>query len=258
MAPFLLGVSVNLIFWIYGCLGLDTHVECKIRDGGKFTVNVQHKWAPNGAQRFIDLVNDNFYDGAALFRCQKDITVQFGIPESREKMKKWFDIGNIKDDIKRSDLFQQSHWKKGLISFAGGGPNSRGAQIFVTLNDDIPQLGGELWETPFAEVIEGLDVWKNDVYFGYGDKGGPQQGKLFAPNAYTEYLKEFPKLSYMEYCNVLHHEEHHDEIGHIMALEIGQICFVLVFVICIVGGAVLFQNRKNMDGTPKNDWQKLS
>eukprot|EP01083_Nonionella_stella_P240729 841297_1 len=119
--------------WFIACSSTDTSynnidsfVECKIKDGGKFKILIHTDWSPLGAQRFIELVKDNFYDDTALFRCQKDITVQFGIPKDRNKMKKWHKIGNINDDPKRNDLFQQSHWKKGLISYAGGGPNSRG------------------------------------------------------------------------------------------------------------------------------------
>ena len=119
---------------IFG-ISLDTFVECKIKNGGISKIKVEPDWSPIGAQRFIDLVKDKFYDGAALFRCQKDITVQFGIPKSREQMKKWHKIGNIKADPRRSDLFEQSHWKQGLLSFAGGGTDSRGGQIFVTLRD---------------------------------------------------------------------------------------------------------------------------
>lgn len=245
-------LRLTLIFGI----SLDTFVECKIKNGGISKIKVEPDWSPNGAQRFIDLVKDKFYDGAALFRCQKDITVQFGIPKSREQMKKWHKIGNIKDDPKRSDLFQQSHWKQGLISFAGGGTDSRGGQIFVTLRDNIPHLGGELWETPFAQVIDGIDSWINDIYYDYGDKGGPDQGKLFRDNAYTEYLPDnFPLLSYMEYCKIiepnphqLHHDEH--EMGHILSLEIQQILIVTSFVICCLGGAVLWgfcENKSNLN-----------
>ena len=237
-------------------MSVDTFVECKIQNGGIFKIKVEPEWSPNGAQRFIDLVNDKFYDGCALFRCQKDITVQFGIPKSREKMKKWHQIGTIKDDPKRKDLFQQSHWRKGLLSFAGGGKDSRGGQIFVTLNDNIPQLGGELWETPFAHVIEnGIEnVWKNDVYYDYGDRTGPDQGKLFRDDAYTKYLpNNFPLLSYMEYCKVLPSDHKHDdehEMGHILSLELQQIIFVTIFVVCIVGGAVawgFYKNKKNLE-----------
>lgn len=239
---------------------MDSFVQCKIQNGGTFTVLVHRDWSPLGAQRFLDLVNDGFYDGAALFRCQKDITVQFGIPKSREQMKRWHKIGNIKDDPKRHDLFEQSHWRKGLLSFAGGGADSRGGQIFVTLNDDIPNLGGERWETPFAEVIEGLHHWKEDVYFEYGDRNGPDQGKLYRDNAYTEYLpKEFPLLSYMDYCQQMIEEQHHEEIGHILTLEMQQIFLVCLFVICCMG-FVVFAGYKNQEEVVENksDYAKVA
>jgi cyclophilin family peptidyl-prolyl cis-trans isomerase len=38
----------------------------------------------------------------------------------------------------------------------GSGPNSRTSQMFVSYGAN-PGLGRELWETPFGEVIEGME-----------------------------------------------------------------------------------------------------
>ena len=203
----------------------DLKVICKIQNGRTFKIQVRSDWAPLGAERFIDLVKDHYYDGTALFRAQKDITIQFGIPHDKSLQKKWLsDIGSIQDDPKLGHLFKQSHWKRGLISYAGGGANSRSAQIFITLNDDIPHLGGELWETPFAEIIDldsGIDVLKNDIYYEYGDRNGPDQGRIFSETGY-QYLKDkFPKLSYMEYCRI-DNNNNNNNINNVMDTEINS------------------------------------
>ena len=44
-----------------------------------------------------------------------------------------------------------------MVSFAGGGTDSRTTQLFVTLRDS-KFLGKANWETPIAQVVEGMDV----------------------------------------------------------------------------------------------------
>ena len=52
-------------------------------------------------------------------------------------------------------------------------------------------------------MIEGLESWQNDIYFGYGDKNGPDQGKIYDEiNGYNYLKKNFPKLSYLDYCKI--------------------------------------------------------
>ena len=47
--------------------------------------------------------------------------------------------------------------KRGMISFAGGGTDSRTTQLFVSLRDS-KYLGKAHWETPIAQVVEGMDA----------------------------------------------------------------------------------------------------
>jgi cyclophilin family peptidyl-prolyl cis-trans isomerase len=47
--------------------------------------------------------------------------------------------------------------KRGMVSFAGGGTDSRTTQLFVSLRDS-KYLGKANWETPIAQVVEGMDV----------------------------------------------------------------------------------------------------
>ena len=47
---------------------------------GDFVVEVHRAWAPLGADRFYNLVVNNFFDDAAFFRYVPDFIVQFGLP----------------------------------------------------------------------------------------------------------------------------------------------------------------------------------
>ena len=46
---------------------------------GPFTIEVTRAMAPLGADRFYDLVQQNFFDDARFFRVLKGFVVQFGI-----------------------------------------------------------------------------------------------------------------------------------------------------------------------------------
>ncbi|MGH9730114.1 MAG: peptidylprolyl isomerase, partial [Candidatus Acidiferrales bacterium] len=71
---------------------------------GDFTIQVTRAWAPNGADRFYNLVEHHFYDDATLFRVVPKFVVQFGIPADPRYGKIWANA-NIKDDaVKESNL----------------------------------------------------------------------------------------------------------------------------------------------------------
>ena len=46
---------------------------------GVFVVEVHRDWAPNGADRFYNLVKNGFYDNVRFFRVISGFMVQFGI-----------------------------------------------------------------------------------------------------------------------------------------------------------------------------------
>src|SRR5215218_2476552 len=46
---------------------------------GKFVITVHRAWAPNGADRFYNLVKNGFYDDTRFFRVVPNFMVQFGI-----------------------------------------------------------------------------------------------------------------------------------------------------------------------------------
>src|SRR3984957_15783306 len=77
---------------------------------GEFTIKVTRAWAPNGADRFYNLVRHHFYDGASFFRVLPGFMAQFGISAFPEVSNAW-EQANIKDD----PLVQ--HNQRGFITF---------------------------------------------------------------------------------------------------------------------------------------------
>lgn len=148
---------------------------------GDFTMQITRAWAPIGADRFYNLVEHHFYDGAAFFRVIKGFVVQFGINANPDISAVWQNA-NIKDDP-----VSQSNGP-GYVTFATGGPNTRTTQAFISLvnNARLDAMGF----SPFGKIIEGMDV-VNQLYSGYGES--PDQGKIQSQGkVYLE--KSFPKL----------------------------------------------------------------
>ena len=158
-----------------------------VTTAGDFGIKVTRAWAPNGADRFYNLVRHHFYDGAAFFRVLPGFMAQFGLNPYPEVSRAW-DKAIIKDD----PVVQSNH--RGFITYAMAGPNTRTTQVFINYgnNERLDKDGF----APFGVVTGGMEV-VDKLYSGYGEGApggrGPDQGLI--GNQGREYLeKMFPKL----------------------------------------------------------------
>merc|ERR1712167_386752 len=66
---------------------------------GPIRIDVNREWAPNGADRFYNLIKGGYYDNTRFFRYVDGFMVQFGINGDPETQKLWGSAAaNIKDD----------------------------------------------------------------------------------------------------------------------------------------------------------------
>ncbi len=162
---------------------------------GSFVVEVHRDWAPNGADRFYNLVKNGFYNDARFFRVISGFMVQFGINGNPQISKVWRDA-NIKDDpVKASN-------KRGMITFATAGPDTRTTQVFINFGDNAGL--DDQGFAPFGQVISGMEV-VDALYAEYGEGApqgaGPDQGLVQSQgNAYLK--KDFPKLDYIKTATI--------------------------------------------------------
>lgn len=166
---------------------------------GDFTVEVHPSWAPNGAKRFRELVEADYYTDIAAFRVIDNFMAQFGIHGDPAMNKKWRE-NRIPDDPRNPDVSNT----RGRVTFAMAGPNTRTTQLFINFRDNS-MLDSQGF-TPIGEVVgDGMTV-VDKLYKGYGEGAprgkGPDQGELQAKG--NEYLKkEFPKLSYIKSVTIV-------------------------------------------------------
>src|SRR6266849_1187340 len=137
---------------------------------GDFVVTVNRAWAPNGADRFYNLVKHHFFDNASFFRVHPGFIVQFGISAYPPVSAAW-ENANIKDEP-----VTQSN-KRGYLTYAKTSmPNTRSTQIFINLSDNagLDRQGF----SPFGYVdAPGMKV-VDMLYDQYGDSAGPEQDQI--------------------------------------------------------------------------------
>lgn len=163
---------------------------------GRFVLDITRSWAPLGADRFYNLVKNGFYDDVRFFRVMNGFVAQFGMNGDPELTKVW-QTARIEDDpVVRGN-------KRGTITFATSGKNSRTTQVFINFKDNngLDRLGF----AAFGKVAQGMSV-VDELYSGYGDAPpggtGPRQVRIQAEgNAYLK--KSFPKLDYVKKATIV-------------------------------------------------------
>src|SRR5690348_6909338 len=116
---------------------------------GVFVIEVTRAWAPLGADRFYNLVRYGYFTDASFFRVLPNFVVQFGINAKPAVSAAWQRATIADDPVNQSN-------KRGSLTFATAGPNTRTTQIFINLGDNGPldQQGF----SPFGQVVEGMEV----------------------------------------------------------------------------------------------------
>jgi peptidyl-prolyl cis-trans isomerase A (cyclophilin A) len=164
---------------------------------GSFIIEVTRKWAPNGADRFYSLVKAGFFTEVRFFRVISRFMAQFGIHGNPAVSKVWKDARIVDDPVVKSN-------KRGYVTFATAGPNTRTTQLFINYRNNA-----NLDENGFAPIGKvmgnGMDV-VDKLYRHYGEGAprgrGPDQGRIQAEgNAYL--TTDFKFLDYIKSATIV-------------------------------------------------------
>jgi peptidyl-prolyl cis-trans isomerase A (cyclophilin A) len=163
---------------------------------GDFTVQVHRAWAPKGADRFYRLVTEGYFKDVRFFRVLPGFMAQFGL-SGNPALNAKFDTLRIADDP-----VTQSN-KRGMLTFATAGPNTRSNQFFINYGDNA-SLDVQGF-APIGRVVDGMKV-VDAVYSGYGEGApngtGPSQDLIVTKG--NEYLQRaFPKLDYIKSATIV-------------------------------------------------------
>jgi peptidyl-prolyl cis-trans isomerase A (cyclophilin A) len=163
---------------------------------GDFTVEVTRAWAPRGADRFYRLVTEGYFKDIRFFRVLAGFMAQFGL-SGNPALNARMDSLRIPDDP-----VTQSN-KRGMLTFATAGPNTRSNQFFINYGDNA-SLDPQGF-SPFGRVVDGMKV-VDAMYGGYGEgvPNGPGPSQDSIAKKGNEYLRHaFPKLDYIKSATIV-------------------------------------------------------
>ncbi len=151
---------------------------------GDVVIEVHRDWAPNGADRFYNLVKAGYFDGIRFFRVVPGFMAQFGI-HGDPQVSKWWKTNTMQDDpVVKSN-------QRGFITYAKtSAPHSRSTQLFINYGDNgfLDAQGF----SPFGEVVQGMEV-VDSLEAKYGESPTSKQGLVYRDgNAYLD--ENFPGL----------------------------------------------------------------
>ena len=162
---------------------------------GVIVIEVRRDWAPNGADRFYELVQNGYFTDVAFFRVVGGFMAQAGISGDPAVNAVWREKRIQDDPVKASNM-------RGTITFATSGPDSRTTQFFINFSDNS-RLDG-MGFAPIGKVKDMAPV--DALYDGYGEGAprgrGPSQGQMQTEG--NPYLKaNFPKLDYIKSARII-------------------------------------------------------
>ena len=163
---------------------------------GEVTIEVRREWAPRGADQFFELVKAGFYDGVRFHRVVRGFVCQFGINPDPKIQQLWTNMRIPDDAVKLKN-------RKGTITYAQLGKNSRTTQVFINLRDNL-SLDADGF-APFGKVAGGMDVVEK-LYYSYGEVAprgsGPDPTQIELKGA--AYLdSKFPRLDSIRHATVI-------------------------------------------------------
>ena len=139
----------------------------EIKDYGTIEAELYPHLAPNTVNNFIELSNNNFYNGLIIHRVVKDFVLQGGDPEGTGMGGPGYSIsGEFEKNGFRNDIKHEA----GVLSMARSQhPDSAGSQFFIVTKD---ALNLDKNYAAFGKVTKGMDIVEdiNNVEVGDMDK----------------------------------------------------------------------------------------
>ncbi len=165
---------------------------------GDFVVRCVRADAPNGSDRFYNLIRLGYYDDVRFHRVRSGYIAQWGLHGSPAVNAAWLGAAFPDDPKYGSNV-------RGTFAFARDTvPGTSNTQIFVNLADNLRNDRDPF--AVFGKVIEGMEVL-DSLYSGYGEESGSgvrqgRQGKIIeGGNAYLD--DAFPRLDRLIHAEIV-------------------------------------------------------
>ncbi len=154
---------------------------------GIFDIEIERKWSPLAAGRMYQLVKHHYFDSAIFYRVVPGFVAQFGGSDSI-KNKAWAKYIVPDEPVLLSN-------KKGTLSFARSGKDSRSTDLYINLADNLRldtfDYSGVKGFPAFGVVTKGINVVES-LYSGYSGKTMDKLDSMYIDR--TKFLRMFPEL----------------------------------------------------------------
>jgi cyclophilin family peptidyl-prolyl cis-trans isomerase len=181
-----------ILFHVVGAS--EQQVRCETT-AGEFTIELHRGWAPNGHDRFVELVDAGFFDDQIIYRVLPGHAVHFGIAPDPAVQALW-QTSTIEDDPPR-----QIPFTKGTVSFLGNSPlpNSRSTHILISDEPHGASMGNAHHERPIGRIRDASEssLFLQSCYSEYGDTN---HLKVALTKRGNSAAAKFPELSRIETC----------------------------------------------------------
>lgn len=153
---------------------------------GDFEIEVERKLSPKAADRLYQLIKHGYYNEAIFYRVVDGFVAQFGNTDTIA-MNQWRAVRIPDEPVILGN-------KKGTVSFARFGKDTRDLELFINLKDnevlDTLQFEGVTGFPALGNVTKGMETVEK-LYSGYGEQTMDDENLYANPKAFYQ---KYPKL----------------------------------------------------------------
>jgi len=128
------------------------YVEIELKKGGNIIVELMPEYAPKTVAFFLELVEDEYYNGLVFHRAVEDFMIQGGSPNGDG-------IGGcgrtVKGEFKSNGFDNALSHTRGVISMARTNVKDSASGQFFIMHGDAPYLDGNY--AAFGKVVSGME-----------------------------------------------------------------------------------------------------
>ncbi len=128
------------------------YVQLELKKGGNIVMQLLPEYAPKTVAFFLELVEDNYYDGLTFHRAVKDFMIQGGSPNGDG-------IGGsgrtVKGEFASNGFDNKLSHTRGVVSMARTNVKDSASGQFFIVHGDSAFLDGNY--AAFAKVVEGME-----------------------------------------------------------------------------------------------------
>lgn len=166
---------------------------------GNFEIEIRRSNSPAAADRLYQLISHGYYDNSVFYRVVPNYVAQFGNTDVAV-MEQWRSVKIPDEPVRLGN-------KKGTISFARYGKETRDLELFINLNHNIRLdttfVDGVKGYPALGQVSKGMEVVE-ELYSGYGERTMPEADNMYADR--PDFMRTFVNLDVIRTAYILSEE----------------------------------------------------